>query len=792
MHFNLNLLQLGAFMCPVPKKPMRSSQRQKAQHIPLNTGDPSPEILLELVTGREDATLSRPFLPDENEIQVILARNGEKKTYPLFEVCCILQQDDPNHLSTLHNSHDLMEIETLAGSQHLVRVAKDQQFQTGFYGSFLDLDNPFRSVFFTHLGVKSRRQLNFLGTILEEQGMVSRETLQEVIRDYNNIKKKRIGETIAQKHNLNQDKIEKVLRQMQKAGKIPSTARVGDILMASNLVTREQLEDAIAQQNKDKNKKIGQLLMERKHINADQLLSALAIKFQLDFVNLEETEPTQEALNALPLALVTQMQILPVEDRGDHLLVATSRPAEHAELGDTLRFITNRRIKFVVAPSGQIAASIEKFYSRDEEKVEDIIGEMTEDAVAVEDTKDTSVVDETDSQIIKLVNKILIDAYKKDASDIHLEPGMGNTSLTVRYRVDGICHISHEVPPSYKKALLSRLKIMSNLDITERRKPQSGKIVIRYMDRKIEYRVETTPTVGGNEDAVLRVLAKSKPIPLDKIGLSDHDQKIFAEVVSRPAGMILCVGPTGSGKTTTLHSALNIINTPDRKIWTAEDPVEITQKGLRQVQVNAKIGFTFQEALRSFLRSDPDVIMIGEMRDKETAKTAIEASLTGHVVFSTLHTNNAPETLTRLVEMGMDPISFSEALSAVIAQRLVRMLCNKCKKSYKPKNDLFEELKEAYDATWFEKHDMEKTQGKANLKKKVGCEACDQVGYRGRTAIFEVLRSTDKIKKGIKEKASTEELKLMALENGMHTLRMDAVEKVFQGLTDFDEILRVC
>jgi type II secretory ATPase GspE/PulE/Tfp pilus assembly ATPase PilB-like protein len=769
-----------------------SASRKKS--APKDTSVPPlavSDLLVELIAGKEEASLSRPFLPDENEIEVILARNGQTKTIPLFEVCCVLQKEDPNHLSTLQSAHDLMEIETIAGSQHLVRVAKNQQFQTGFYGSFLDLDNQYKSVFFTHLGIKSRRQLNFLGTILEEQGMVSRETLQEVIRDYNNIKKKRIGETIAQKHNLNQDKIEKVIRKMQKEGKVPSTARVGDILIASNLVTQEQLEDAIAQQVKDKSKKIGALLVERKHINADQLLSALAIKFQLEFVNLDDVTPTHEALHAIPMNLVTQSQILPIEDKGDHLLVATSKPADSAELGDTLRFITNRRIKFVVAPSEQITAAIEKYYTKDEEKVEDIIGEMTEDLVAVEDTSDMSVVDESDSQIIKLVNKVLIDAYKKGASDIHLEPGVGKTPLNVRYRVDGLCHLSHEVPPGYKKALLSRLKIMSNLDITERRKPQSGKIMIRYMNKKIEYRVETTPTVGGNEDAVLRVLAKAEPIPLDNIGLSLRDKKIFERVVARPYGMILCVGPTGSGKTTTLHSALSYINTPDRKIWTAEDPVEITQKGLRQVQINAKIGFNFQEAMRSFLRSDPDVIMIGEMRDLETAKTALEASLTGHLVLSTLHTNSAPETLTRLIEMGLDPINFAEAFAAVIAQRLIRKLCPKCKKGFKVDDELYLKLQEAYDPDWFPRHEMDAKFKKAAFKKKVGCKDCDNIGYHGRMAVFEMLENTPFMQKGIKNKSSPEELRYMGMEQEMRTLRMDAVEKVFQGVTDLDEVLRV-
>jgi type II secretory ATPase GspE/PulE/Tfp pilus assembly ATPase PilB-like protein len=751
-----------------------------------------PDLFIELLEGNEEGTLSRPLIPEQGEIEVILLRNKKKRTIPFSDICCVLFKDDSIQSNTKNGAYDLLEIETLRGSQHLVRIPKKQSFESGFYGSFIDLDNPYKEVFFTHEGIKFRRHLNFLGTILEEQGLVSREELQEVIRDYYSIKKKRIGETIAQKHNLNQDEIEKVLRKMQKAGKIPSSARVGDILIASKLITLAQLEDAIAQQVKDKNKKIGALLVERKHINADQLLSALAIKFQLEFVNLDDMEPSQKALNAIPFSLVSQMQILPLEDKGDHLLVATSKPTEHAELGDILRFITNRRIKFVVTPSNQINAAIDKYYTRDEEKVQDLIGEMTEEALAVADSADTSIVDETDSQIIKLVNKILMDAYKKDASDIHLEPGVGKDPLTVRYRVDGMCRVSHEVPSSYKKALLSRIKIMSNLDITERRKPQSGKIVIRYKDEKVEYRVETTPTVGGNEDAVLRILTKSKPIPLDQMGFSPRDLKLFKEVVSRPAGMILCVGPTGSGKTTTLHSALSFINEPNRKIWTAEDPVEITQKGLRQVQVNPQIGFTFQEALRSFLRSDPDVIMVGEIRDKETAKTAIEASLTGHVVFSTLHTNNAPETLMRLVEMGMDPISFSESLSMVIAQRLIRMLCKKCKKKQKPATEEYEKLKETYGPEWFEKHNVGKTHKKETLREKVGCKECDQVGYRNRVAIFEMLESTDMIKRGIKEKASTEELKIMAMENGMRTLRMDAVEKIFLGVTDLDEVLRVC
>jgi type II secretory ATPase GspE/PulE/Tfp pilus assembly ATPase PilB-like protein len=398
--------------------------------------------------------------------------------------------------------------------------------------------------------------------------------------------------------------------------------------------------------------------------------------------------------------------------------------------------------------------------------------------------------DESDSQIIKLVNKVLIDAYTKGASDIHLEPGPGNSPLQVRYRIDGVCFAQHNIPSVFKKAFTSRIKIISNLDIAERRKPQSGKILIRYRRKKLEFRVETTPTVGGQEDAVLRILAAAKPLPLEKMGFSPENLKTFQQFIFKPYGIILCVGPTGSGKTTTLHSALSYINTPERKIWTAEDPVEITQDGLRQVQIHAKIGLTFQEALRSFLRADPDVIMIGEMRDKETVQTAIEASLTGHLVFSTLHTNSAPETVTRLIEMGMDPFNFAEALLCVVAQRLTRRLC-KCKEKYHPDEDEFNRIVHFYEQHWYKKHKMPQYSKEIKLEKAKGCRSCDS-GYKGRISIIELLANSENIKRAIINRASSDDLKNIAMEEGMKSLRMDGVEKVLEGHTDLTQVMRVC
>ncbi len=350
----------------------------------------------------------------------------------------------------------------------------------------------------------------------------------------------------------------------------------------------------------------------------------------------------------------------------------------------------------------------------------------------------------------------------------------------------------HKISPAYKMAIVARLKIMARLDIAEHRRPQSGKILLRYEGRKIEYRMEVTPTVGGNEDAVLRILAASKPLPLAQMGFSEKNRLAFEKALAKPYGIILCVGPTGSGKTTTLHSGLGHINKPDRKIWTAEDPVEITQAGLRQVQVHPKIGFGFKEALRSFLRADPDVIMIGEMRDAETAKTAIEASLTGHLVFSTLHTNSAPETVVRLIEMGMDAFNFADAMLAVLAQRLGRRLCDQCREPYHPSREEYDDLVHAYGERWFAAHGLPAYDDGLTLMRAVGCRNCNQTGYRGRIAIHELLVGSEGVKAGIKKGLMAEDLKELGIEEGMSTLKMDGIHKVFQGLTDLDQVLRVC
>jgi len=386
---------------------------------------------------------------------------------------------------------------------------------------------------------------------------------------------------------------------------------------------------------------------------------------------------------------------------------------------------------------------------------------------------------------------MITDACQKNCSDIHIEPYPGKEGAEIRLRIDGICSKYQIVPYHYRRALVSRIKIMADLDISERRKPQDGKIKFRkFGPLDVELRVATIPTVGAEEDVVLRVLSTGEPIPLNAMGMSERNYTLLLNVISKPYGIVLVVGPTGSGKTTTLHSVLAHINKPETKIWTAEDPVEITQRGLRQVQVLPKIGFDFAAAMRSFLRADPDVIMVGEMRDHETVSTGIEASLTGHLVFSTLHTNSAPETIVRLLDMGMDPFNFADAILGVLAQRLVRTFCKSCKEPYHPSRSEYDTLERSYEGD-FAALGFPYTDDLV-LHRAKGCDKCNQSGYKGRTSIIELLDGTDPIKALIQSKATVEKIREQAVRDGMTTLMQDGIRKVFLGLTDIQQVRRVC
>jgi len=434
---------------------------------------------------------------------------------------------------------------------------------------------------------------------------------------------------------------------------------------------------------------------------------------------------------------------------------------------------------------------LEKGWDRKDVAISEIAGELTLLEDDLEDEEQEDGINENLSTIVRLANQIIIDGFKKEASDIHIEPNKASKATEIRLRIDGICTKNLTIPYSYTNALISRIKIMANLDISERRIPQDGKIKFKYQDSTIELRVATVPSISG-ENVVMRILASSDTMPLDQANLTPWNYKNFQEIIQRPYGIILVVGPTGSGKTTTLHSALGHINTPEKKIWTAEDPVEITQPGLCQVEVKPKINYTFAAALRSFLRADPDVIMIGEMRDLETATIGIESSLTGHLVFSTLHTNTAPETVIRLIDIGIDPFNFADAILGILAQRLVRTFCKSCKEAYHPDEEEYKFLVNAYGGeALFSELNVSYTKRLEFFKAK-GCEACNNTGYKGRTALHELLIGTKEIKMIIQKRGTADTIRAQAIKDGMRTLHQDGIAKVFKGQTDYKQVRNVC
>ena len=574
-----------------------------------------------------------------------------------------------------------------------------------------------------------------------------------------------------------------------------------DLLVTNNRITQNELDNAIAEARKSISSDLESILIEKYKVPKSEIGKSLAQFHKCPYIEYSDrTLVDLELLRNLNVDYLKKNHWMPLRRDRTAIEILTDDPGDLDRVADikrtfpglNIRFSVSLRrdiVQFLNAATGLADAGGRKL----DENVSDILGELTSEAQAeaMEEASTSGGLDENDSAIVRLGNQIIADGYRQGASDIHIEPYGDKRETLVRFRVDGDCFEYMKIPQSYRRAIVSRLKIMANLDIAERRKPQDGKIKFKLgADREIELRVATIPTAGYNEDIVMRILAASEPLPLDKMEFSERNLKILRSIAEKPYGIILCVGPTGSGKTTTLHSVLGYINTPDIKIWTAEDPVEITQYGLRQVQVQPKIDFTFAAAMRAFLRADPDVIMVGEMRDRETADIGIEASLTGHLVLSTLHTNSAVETVTRLLDMGCDSFSFADAMLGVLAQRLARRICKNCKEQYVASGEEYEELRQGYGPEYWDKLGI-KQDNAFRLCRGKGCETCNRSGFKGRIALHELLEGTDGMKKLVQTKARTEEMLKAAIEEGMTTLVQDGIQKVLQGHTSYKEVKAV-
>ncbi len=590
-----------------------------------------------------------------------------------------------------------------------------------------------------------------------------------------------------------------------------SGQRLGNILVQARLIKPKQLDEALEIQARSEERTyIGQILMERGLIDEDDLNRALALELGIPFVDLASLEPDPKVLGLIPEDMVRKYHLIPIGQHRHRLIVAMRNPLDWEAL-ETIQFHTNQGIEQVVATPNEINRLINVYFTTDLDEAlnDDYAASVNED----EDADKIDMAAISDNATVKLVNRIIIEAHQQGASDIHIEPMPGRRTKTlIRFRRDGILRTYHEIPASLRNAVVARLKIMADLDTSERRKPQDGKINFsKYGPLKIELRVATIPTAGGQEDMVLRILSSGEPIPLRQMGMSQENLETLLDLIDKPYGLFFVCGPTGSGKSTTLHSILGHINTPERKIWTAEDPIEITQQGLRQVQVNPRIGLDCATAMRAFLRADPDVIMVGEMRDEETVRTGIEASLTGHLVFSTLHTNTAVDSIARLLDMGMEPFNFSDALLGILAQRLCRRLCKHCRKPLVLSETDLLTLAEEYcqdligrEASaqqraaiesmviedWRRRHGDD--DGRVTLYEAVGCPRCEETGYRGRIAITELLRASDDIKQMIIHRKTARELLQQALGEGMRTLLQDGMEKALMGITDMASVRAVC
>ena len=580
---------------------------------------------------------------------------------------------------------------------------------------------------------------------------------------------------------------------MVKACRLSLEQNILDVLVCRGILAQSELDGTIEDANRS-GVDIETLLLDRHRIPKAVLGAILSDYYQCPYLPFDErTVLDGELTRTLNHDYLRKHLWLPIARKGQLLDVLTRDPHDIERGWDVRRAFPGMTIRYSVGLRDDIEHFLSALPSQGSgpASIGNLLSELADD-VPAEPVSDVPAgpIDENDSLIVRLTSHLITEADRLGASDLHLEPCIGKKDMNIRFRVDGTCFTYTKVPAAYRRAVVSRIKIMANLDIAERRKPQDGKIRFKLSNqRSLELRVATLPTAGGNEDAVLRLLTAKEPMPLEAMEFGPGILQTIKTLAGKPHGIFLCVGPTGSGKTTLLHAILKHINTEERKIWTAEDPIEITQEGLRQLQIHPKIGLDFATAMRAFLRADPDVIMIGEMRDKETADIAIEASLTGHLVFSTLHTNSAVETVIRLLDLGCDPFNFADAMLGVLATRLCKRICMACRKTYRPSSEEYDELLEGQAGGGGEP--LLPAQDALELVRPHGCEQCHQSGFKGRVPLHELLIGTDQIKQLIQSRTRTADLLSAAVGSGMQTLIRDGIRKVVQGLTTYRQVRAV-
>lgn len=637
-----------------------------------------------------------------------------------------------------------------------------------------------------------------LGKILVDRDMVGAEAIDAGLEKQQQLRSAKLGDYLQRQHIVTNEHLDAALRNQKSVRRL----KLGDALVQEEIITEKQRDDALAMQATDRRKPLGEILVEMGVVSREAIKRVLVDQLGVPLVDLRKFQFEPNAVKAIPAELAHKHTAMPLRRTATRIVIALEDPLNWEAL-QALEFVSSLKVDPVLALRDDLLFTIEQFYGPKESQgnISEIVAELGGGEGAVE-VKAGDVVTESDNTLVRLVNKIILDAVAQGASDIHIESMPGTRPGRVRFRKDGVLMPYTEIPANFRSAVLSRIKIMCDLDISEKRRPQDGKMNFsKFGPAPVELRVVTMPTANGLEGVVMRILTAPRAISIEQIGLAPRVLSDLKALVVKPFGLLFVCGPTGSGKTTTLHSLLGHINTPDRKIWTAEDPIEITQDGLCQVQVHAKIGLTFPEVLRSFMRADPDVIMVGETRDTETAATVIAASLTGHLVLSTMHTNSAVESVVRLLDFGLDPFNFADALLGIVGQRLVRRLCSACRAPHSASKEEIDILAREYCfGTEFDAAEVGRRwrsqygsrEGAIKLFSAAGCDRCDQTGYKGRLGIHELLVASATVKAKIQAKAKVSEITRTAVAEGMLTLKQDGIEKILQGHTDLTQIQAVC
>jgi type II secretory ATPase GspE/PulE/Tfp pilus assembly ATPase PilB-like protein len=791
-----------------------------------DSGKTDPEsCLLYLRNGKKILGTLTCFVPEESSLEFMPSRRETSETISFDEIKSMrlvkplqLNKHPPSLESRTDEVYPASERQPYTIEFHDKETMQGEtiSFANTTYGLYLFLPSAKEKIIRCFIPQQAIVQYQIglrIGEILVDEKLASQEDVDEALSQQQRLRTQRIGDYLSEHQIISSEQLRAAIQYQE--GK--PILKLGEALRQLGLITEAQLHEALATQKKNRSVQLGQILLNMEIIDERTLKGVLAKKMGIPYVGLTKFNFDAEAIKAVAESVARKHMLMPLYMNETCLVVALENPLDITAL-DYLRFLTQKKIVPAMASREDIEAALDTYYTNQgyafelpapvESKNEYLLHQAAAPIAksgrpgskALEKEMDTEAAEQpadSDNAVVQLVNDIIMQAHAQHASDIHIENSPGKHNARVRFRKDGALSHHTEIHASIRNTVISRIKIMANLDISERRKPQDGKINFQHFGpAKIELRVATIPTSNNMEDVVMRLLASSKPIPMDKLGLAPTMLVDLQKLMQRPYGLILVCGPTGSGKTTTLHSLLGHINSPERKIWTAEDPIEITQQGLRQVQINSKIGWTFAAAMRSFLRADPDVIMVGEMRDEETAQIAMQASLTGHLVLSTLHTNSAAESIVRLLDLGMDPFNFADALQAILAQRLVKSLCPKCKQAYEAQDDEIEALVAEYThgsrldpAAVLEQW---KTQyahkGKFRLNRATGCEHCGGNGYRGRLGLHELMITTPVIKHLVQTRALVSEILEAAIDAGMRTLKQDGIAKVLQGHTDMMQV----